>query len=368
MGKSLDGNHVEAMLRHPLLQRLCVMASKLSGLGLLVVFPKADGWGQVPLGPSRCVPSFCRAVQQSRNGARHCKMCHILMTVSACSGREAVEQTCHAGAYALTAPVPISSQESFAIVSSCLFAHAGAPAGWRDIRERSRKLGVDMEVLRTAYDELPRLTNAEMSAARDIMAATAEAVGILADRAGAEQQLAELRQTRKPGALLRDTLERELRARPAGHVDGLPPANGNGGNMPAVVRVAATVVDQRPNMPFSVAEIAAAARISPNHFSSLFRKHQGQSFSAYLTQKRIDLAREVLCDLTLNITEVAQQVGYDDPGSFARRFKQRTGMSPGEWRATRTAGVPVADVSSQRPRTGKGSAAGGAKRRRTTRR
>jgi len=115
------------------------------------------------------------------------------------------------------------------------------------------------------------------------------------------------------------------------------------GSVPAVVRVVATLVDRRPNMPFSVGEIAAAARISPNHFSSLFRKHQKESFSVYLTEKRIDLAKEVLGDLTLNIAEVAQRVGYDDPGYFARRFKQKTGMTPGEWRAALSSG-PEPDV------------------------
>jgi two-component system response regulator YesN len=62
----------------------------------------------------------------------------------------------------------------------------------------------------------------------------------------------------------------------------------------------------------------------------------GESFSEFLLNRRIELAKEVLRDLTLNITEVARKVGYDDPGYFARRFRRKTGMSPREWRETLT--------------------------------
>ena len=103
--------------------------------------------------------------------------------------------------------------------------------------------------------------------------------------------------------------------------------------MPAVLRIVTALVRSKPNMSFSVAQIAAAARMSPNHFSSLFKKYQGVSFSEFLTARRIEMAKEVLCDLTLNVTEASGRVGYDDPGYFARRFKQATGMTPREWRA-----------------------------------
>ena len=85
-------------------------------------------------------------------------------------------------------------------------------------------------------------------------------------------------------------------------------------------------------MPYGVVDIAAAAGISPNHFSSLFHKHMKQAFSEFLTDRRLELAKQVLGDLTLNIADVARKVGYDDAGYFARRFRQKTGVTPREWR------------------------------------
>jgi two-component system response regulator YesN len=92
------------------------------------------------------------------------------------------------------------------------------------------------------------------------------------------------------------------------------------------------MVSQRPDLPYSVVDIAAAARITPNHFSMLFRNYKGQSFLEFVTQVRIEKAKELLGNLTLNINEVAARVGYTDPGYFTRRFRQVTGMSPRKWR------------------------------------
>jgi len=72
--------------------------------------------------------------------------------------------------------------------------------------------------------------------------------------------------------------------------------------------------------------------MSPNHSSALFHKYREQSFSAFLTEQRMKLSKRVLGDLTLNIAEVARAAGYDDPGYFARRFKQVVGVTPSEWR------------------------------------
>jgi two-component system response regulator YesN len=85
-------------------------------------------------------------------------------------------------------------------------------------------------------------------------------------------------------------------------------------------------------MPFSVKDIARSAHMSPNHFSMLFRRHTGRNFMTYLLEERLALAEELLRDLALGIKTVADRAGFDDPGYFTRRFKQKTGLTPREWR------------------------------------
>ena len=96
--------------------------------------------------------------------------------------------------------------------------------------------------------------------------------------------------------------------------------------------VVRAVVAHNPALPFTAATVARAARLSPNHFSSLFRKHSGETFSDFLTSQRVRLARDLLSDLTLSVNEVASRAGFQDAGYFSKRFKRTTGLSPLECR------------------------------------
>ena len=69
-------------------------------------------------------------------------------------------------------------------------------------------------------------------------------------------------------------------------------------------------------------ELAAAARLTPNHFTTLFREHTGRPFTEFLTEERIARAKKLLLNPTLSINEVAKLAGYDDPGYFTRFYSE----------------------------------------------
>lgn len=102
--------------------------------------------------------------------------------------------------------------------------------------------------------------------------------------------------------------------------------------VPILVHVVCEMVRQRPDLPLSVKEIAAVARLTPNHFTALFHRHTGHVFTDYLAMERLKRAKQYLADLTLSINEVARLVGYDDPSYFTRWFRKRAGVSPRQWR------------------------------------
>jgi len=64
----------------------------------------------------------------------------------------------------------------------------------------------------------------------------------------------------------------------------------------------------------------------------LFRKHTGETFREFLTGRRIAHAKFLLRDLSLNIADIAHRTGFSDAGYFSRRFKERTAMTPRQWR------------------------------------
>jgi AraC-like DNA-binding protein len=99
-----------------------------------------------------------------------------------------------------------------------------------------------------------------------------------------------------------------------------------------LVDVIKSLVGANPQMRISEADIARISRVTPNYFSMLFHKFTGKTFLDFLIEKRLELARTLLRDLTLSISEVALQAGFADPGYFAKVFHKQTGKTPGEWR------------------------------------
>jgi AraC-like DNA-binding protein/ligand-binding sensor protein len=319
-------------LESPALERLTQIAYDLAGIRFLIVFPQDDGWGQIGAGAATQASPFCKRIHDTIEGAQHCRMCHILMSVAACNNGP-TEQTCHSGASVLVAPIHHEGRPCFALLSSCAFAKGGKKETENEVRQKAIKLGLDEEKLFSDFKQLPELA----SDTRKLLLAIMEAIGLLIlenrDRREAQRKLAESQNPSKYRLDIRSTVETELKESfPLPDPKKKPNHEQRRKGVPPLIEVITTLVSRKPNMPFSVSEIAAAARITPNHFSTLFHQHVGQSFSAFLTEKRIDRAKDLLSHLTLNITEVATMSGYDDPGYFARVFKKSTGTSPREWR------------------------------------
>jgi AraC family transcriptional regulator, transcriptional activator of pobA len=82
----------------------------------------------------------------------------------------------------------------------------------------------------------------------------------------------------------------------------------------------------------SVAYCAAALNLSPNYFGDLIKKETGKSAQEYIQGKIIDVAKERIFDLNKSLGQVAYELGFKYPQHFTRLFKQKTGVSPHEYR------------------------------------
>ncbi|MCI8713387.1 MAG: helix-turn-helix transcriptional regulator [Ruminococcus sp.] len=52
----------------------------------------------------------------------------------------------------------------------------------------------------------------------------------------------------------------------------------------------------------------------------------------YLIAYRVEWSKEMLEDTTKSVMEICFECGFENVSYFIRRFKQVTGMTPGEWR------------------------------------
>ena len=82
----------------------------------------------------------------------------------------------------------------------------------------------------------------------------------------------------------------------------------------------------------SLDSVSAMLKLNASYFSSLFKRTFGVNFLDYLTQLRMDAARELLRDPLRSTAEVAGMVGYESANYFTRAFKKNVGMTPTDYR------------------------------------
>ena len=84
----------------------------------------------------------------------------------------------------------------------------------------------------------------------------------------------------------------------------------------------------------SLEDIAVHFNLSRGYICSLFKNELGRNFKEYLDDFRVEKAKELIAKKNIKIRDLANQIGYNDTGTFIRIFKKYTGVSPGQYAET----------------------------------
>ena len=82
----------------------------------------------------------------------------------------------------------------------------------------------------------------------------------------------------------------------------------------------------------SLVDVSRQVNVSPYYFSKIFKEETGENFTEYLTNLRIEKAKELLRDTEYSVKEICLQVGYSEPNYFSRSFKKNVGVTPTEYK------------------------------------
>ena len=106
------------------------------------------------------------------------------------------------------------------------------------------------------------------------------------------------------------------------------PAPAQAGNLEEVARYMEEHLDE----PLSIPQLSRRALLSPTAFKAAFRQRYGLAVHAWLRQRRMERAAQLLRGSSLTVLEVAQSVGYSSGSQFTAAFRERYGTSPGKFR------------------------------------
>lgn len=98
------------------------------------------------------------------------------------------------------------------------------------------------------------------------------------------------------------------------------------------IRLAKQYIQQNYSKQISLEEVSGVAGFNASYFSVLFKKESGQNFLEYLSEVRMNKAKELFKETNLSVASICEQVGYSDIKHFTQGFKKFTGLKPNEFR------------------------------------
>lgn len=102
--------------------------------------------------------------------------------------------------------------------------------------------------------------------------------------------------------------------------------------MNAVTASIRNYIDANYMEDISLQTAASAMNYSDAYFCKIFKQCFDKSFIVYLSEYRVERAKELLADIVINVKDISQKVGYRDSNYFAKVFKRVTGVTPTEYR------------------------------------
>ncbi len=81
----------------------------------------------------------------------------------------------------------------------------------------------------------------------------------------------------------------------------------------------------------SVMSICSKLCYNPSYLSRVFHLKTGKTLQSYLNERKIEAAKELLCDKKMSITEITEKLHFESVQSFCRAFKKITGISPAKY-------------------------------------
>lgn len=100
---------------------------------------------------------------------------------------------------------------------------------------------------------------------------------------------------------------------------------------PNILRAVCRILDNFHEK-LSLGSLAEEAGMSKFHFCRAFNRHCGMSPMKFVTHIRIQRSLDLLKRKEMNISTIADAVGYRDPGNFIRHFKRLIGSTPSAYR------------------------------------
>ena len=102
-------------------------------------------------------------------------------------------------------------------------------------------------------------------------------------------------------------------------------------NKSAIVKKMIIYIKKNLTKPLSLSEISSECSVSSPYASHIFKKHMNMTVTEYINSEKLYYACDLIRNTSMNISEIADYLGYSDVFYFSKLFKKKFGISPSRY-------------------------------------
>ncbi len=99
-----------------------------------------------------------------------------------------------------------------------------------------------------------------------------------------------------------------------------------------VVKIALNYINEHISEKITLEKLCSVSHTSKFHFCRIFKKTMGTTTMQYILSTRITLAKRMLRETNMSVTEVSENCGFSSVANFSREFKEYAGETPSRYR------------------------------------
>lgn len=285
----------EALASSPIFAQSAELVKRFTGLCVALNSPGVTDI-RLPRQAGKGNP-LCGLVKATPEGVARCRACDRRYHARAVARRKALLYTCHAGFLELAAPIFVDGRHVGTISSGQVLPEPPSPESAARLWLRVKDLSVLEDAYMKAYANAPYLPRSRFWAVMRLI----------------ELFMGELCKSARRIRELEARLER-----------------------PEIQRARTYIEKHFRRSDLALADVAAAAGLAPAHFSHVFRKETGETFTQFLQARRIEESKRLIEGTEESISRICFACGFGDQSHFNRTFRRFENCSPRQYRDSPT--------------------------------
>ena len=336
---------LELLKDNKVLAQLCEIYYQTTGMVISIHHPGTDG-ERIDFYPQEQRSEYCKLVQSAPGGQDLCRACDRVGLARARRKGGYHIYNCHAGLVDVAIPIDYRGKEIGSIYTGQVILEELGQKQLQALFTRLAIPRVGFERFAAAFASVKVVDQARFLFCVRLLDLMANYIVKAENEIRLQQQVVlkdrELHRQEMEKAHLEKTLKDLSISVLGGGRRNRPPAESAGPSGPSglqIVETARAFIEMHYSQDITLEDVARAVFLSPNYFSSLFKRVAGASFKSSLVDRRLQAARELLADTTLPIKEVVTRAGFKDYNYFNRTFRAQEGVPPAAYRTRRQGGV-----------------------------